>query len=434
MQASFVAGEVMRVERKPVQMNPAYREINRSKARYLVFWGSAGSGKSVNVATLLVLRLSFGDAGVHWLVLRKTQESHADSTRAELIAAMQRIFGDSWREEWDAPESRLTLTNKRNGNSFIFRGMNDEKQREKLKSVSVKKGKIEGAWLEEATQFSQSDLNQVNARLRGELPEGHFYQIILSFNPVSATHWLKRRFFDRVDPDAVTCHTTWRDNRFIDDEFKAEMLKMEEVDPEFAQVYGRGEWGTKGGLILTRFVVEDVPKDLGYYDSLAMGHDFGFNHADALLLLGLKDGDVYVIAEHYVNGMTNQQIISSVSNVALFAEAKRRRVFMICDSAEPDRIKEWGAAGWRARPVDKGKGAATSSAIDYLRNTFIHIDEAAENTAAEIGEWSYQKDRTTGEFTDEPVPVNDDAMAALRYGTEPFRIAARRKTRPKVRT
>ena len=123
----------MQVERRPISMNPAYKEINQSKKRYLVFWGSAGSGKSVNVATLLVLRLSFGDSGVHWLVLRKTQESHADSTRAELIAAMQRIFGDSWRDEWDAPESRLTLTNKRNGNSFIFRGMNDEKQREKLK-------------------------------------------------------------------------------------------------------------------------------------------------------------------------------------------------------------------------------------------------------------------------------------------------------------
>lgn len=423
----------MRVERKPVPMNPAYREINKSKARYLVFWGSAGSGKSVNIATLLVQRLSFGDAGVHWLVLRKTQESNADSTRAELIAAMQRIFGDSWREEWDAPESRLTLTNKKNGNSFIFRGMNDEKQREKLKSVSVKKGKIEGAWLEEATQFQQSDLNQVNARLRGKLPEGHYYQIILSFNPVSATHWLKRRFFDRVDPDAFACHTTWRDNRFIDDEYRDEMLKMEEIDPEFAQVYGRGEWGQKGGVILTKFVVEEVSKDLDHYDALAMGHDFGFNHADALLLLGLKDGEVYVIAEHYVHGMTNQQIISSVSQVDLFAEAKRRKVFMICDSAEPDRIKEWGAAGWRSRPVDKGKGAATSSAIDYLRNTKIHIDEAAENTASEIGEWAYQKDRVTGEYTDEPVPVNDDAMAALRYGSEPFRIAARRKNRPKVR-
>lgn len=414
-------------------MNPAYKEINRSRARYLVFWGSAGSGKSVNVATLLVLRLSFGDAGVHWLVLRKTQESHADSTRAELIAAMQRIFGDSWREEWDAPESRLTLTNKRNGNSFIFRGMNDEKQREKLKSVTVKKGKIEGAWLEEATQFNQSDLNQVNARLRGKLPEGHYYQIIMSFNPVSANHWLKRRFFDRVDPDAVTCHTTWRDNRFIDDEYKAEMLKMEEIDPEFAQVYGRGEWGQKGGVVLTRYVIESVPQDLSYYDALAMGHDFGFNHADALLLLGMKDGELYVIAEHYVHGMTNQQIVSSVSEVPAFAEAKRRRVYMICDSAEPDRIKEWCAAGWRGRPVDKGKGAATSGAIDWLRNTMIHIDEGAENTAAEIGEWVYQKDRVTGEYTDEPVPVNDDAMAALRYGSEPFRMAARRKARPKIR-
>lgn len=419
----------MRIERKPIPMNPAYREINKSKARYLVFWGSAGSGKSVNVATLLVLRLSFGDAGVHWIVLRKTKEANADSTRAELISAMQRVFGDSWRDEWDAPASRLTLTNKRNGNSFIFRGMNDEKQREQLKSISVQKGKIEGAWLEEATQFLQSDLQQVDARLRGELPEGHYYQIILSFNPVSATHWLKRRFFDRIDPDAFTCHTTWRDNRFIDDAFRDQMVKMEEIDPEFAQVYGRGEWGTKGGLILVNWCVEKVDQDITHYDAVALGQDFGFSHANAILLLGWKDGDVYVIREYYEHGKTTQEIISDVEESGVFADAKKARCYMICDSAEPDRIREWQRAGWRARPVDKGKNRATSSRIDWLKSRRIHIDEAAENTASEAGEWAYQKDRVTGEYTDEPVPVNDDAMSALRYGVEEWHLASLRKKR-----
>lgn len=423
----------MQIKRHAISMNPAYREINESKARYLVFWGSAGSGKSVNIATVLVKRLSFGPSGCHWIVLRKTKEANADSTRAELINAMQRVFGDSWREEWDAPESRLTLTNKRNGNSFIFRGMKDENQREQLKSISVQKGKIVGAWLEEATQFLQSDFQQVDARLRGDLDEGLFYQIILSFNPVSATHWIKRRFFDRIDPDACTCHTTWRDNRFIDDSFRRQMEKMEEIDPEFAQVYGRGEWGSKGGLVLTKFRVEAVPKDLDYYDSLSMGHDFGFNHADALLLLGWKDGDLYVIAEHYVNEKTNPQIIAAVEKIDIFAQAKKRRVYMICDSAEPDRIREWNVAGWNARPVDKGNGAATSGAIDWLKSRMIHIDEAAENTASEAGEWAYKKDRTTGLYIDEPEPINDDAMAALRYGSEPFRIASRRKKRPTLR-
>lgn len=414
----------MSAERRAIRMNPAYREINQSRARFRVFWGSAGSGKSVDIALDLVAELSFGPAGVHCLVVRKTKESHTDSTRAELVNAMRVIFGDAWQEEWDAPASRLTLTNKKNGNSFIFRGVKDENQREQLKSISVPQGKIEKAWIEEATEILPSDFNQINARMRGELPPGHYYQTTLSFNPVSATHWLKRRFFDRVDPNAVTCHTTWRDNRFIDDAYREYMESMEEIDPEFAQVYGRGEWGSTGGLILTRHRVEPFAQSLDAFDAVCMGHDFGFNHADALLLLGWKDGDVYVIAELYNHGKTNAEVIREAEAHPLFSEAKRRKVFMVCDSAEPDRIREWARAGWRARGVDKGKNRATSSAIDWLKARWVRIHPDAENTAAEAGEWAYQRDKATGLYTDEPVPVNDDAMAALRYGTEPWRLAA----------
>lgn len=419
--------------RRAIRMNPAFKEINRSKARFLVYWGGAGSGKSVNIARLLVQRLSFGPSGVHWIVLRKDKDANADSTRAELIAAINAIFKDEAADVWDMPKARLTLTNKRNGNMFIFRGVKDQGQREKLKSITVPFGKIEGAWIEEATQIMPDDFDQINARLRGELPPGHFYQTIISFNPVSSTHWLKRRFFDRVDPDAFTCHTTWRDNRFLNADYGRDLMKTAALNPEFAAVYEKGEWGTKGGLILTRWRVEPVSENLDAYDALSMGHDFGFNHADALLLLGMKDGEVYVIREHYVHGMTNTEILKSIEKDPLFMEAKRRKVWMVCDSAEPDRIQEYARAGWRAVPVDKGKGNATGAAIDWLQNLpGLRIGESCENTAAEVGEWSWTKDRVTGLYTDVPVPENDDAMAALRYGCEPFRAASKRGKRARV--
>lgn len=34
-----------------VELNPAFKEVNRSKRRYIVMKGSAGSGKSVDTAT-----------------------------------------------------------------------------------------------------------------------------------------------------------------------------------------------------------------------------------------------------------------------------------------------------------------------------------------------------------------------------------------------
>lgn len=83
---------------------------------------------------------------------------------------------------------------KHNGNQIIFRGVNDDKQREKLKSITFKRGKLTDVWIEEATEITQNDFEIIDDRLRGELPPGQFYQIKATFNPVSATHWIKRVF------------------------------------------------------------------------------------------------------------------------------------------------------------------------------------------------------------------------------------------------
>ena len=81
----------------------------------------------------------------------------------------------------------------------------------------------------------------------GELPPGQFYQIRMTFNPVSAHHWIKKQFFDRQDPDVFTHHSTYRDNRFIDEAYYRRMERRKEVDPEGYQIYGLGEWGEIAG-------------------------------------------------------------------------------------------------------------------------------------------------------------------------------------------
>ena len=40
-----------------VQMNPCFREVDRSTKRYIIMKGSAGSGKSVDTAQHYILRL-----------------------------------------------------------------------------------------------------------------------------------------------------------------------------------------------------------------------------------------------------------------------------------------------------------------------------------------------------------------------------------------
>lgn len=415
-----------------VQMNPGFKEVDQSHKRYIVMKGSAGSGKSVDTAQNYILRL-MKDKGRNLVCIRKSDITNRDSTFAELTGSVYRMFGDKVDRYWQINMSPLKLTCRANGNQIIFRGMNDEKQREKLKSITFQRGKLTDVWCEEATELTQADLEIIDDRLRGELPEGQFYQIRLTFNPVNKNHWIKKVFFDIPDPNVLTHHSTYLNNRFIDDAYRARMDRRKIVDPEGYQIYGLGEWGEIGGLILHNWEVRECSQNIADYDDFAIGQDFGFNHANAILPLGWKDGNIYILRELYGFEKDTAEWIAEASAAGI---PKKRQMW--CDSAEPDRIKMWKDAGFRAKGVDKvGSAGSVKAQIEWLKGSpdpkdkskviarKIFVDPSCTNTIKELQQWKWKKDEKTGEYLDEPVSVMDDAMAALRYGVEGWRKAKR---------
>lgn len=162
------------------------------------------------------------------------------------------------------------------------------------------------------------------------------------------------------------------------------------------------------------------------YDDIAIGQDFGFNHANAILLLGIKDDNIYILREVYCFEKETSELIP----LAKDAQIPMNRE-MWCDSAEPDRIKMWKSAGFRAKPVDKGGSSGSVKAqIDWLKGVvrkdkavkrMIYVHPSCVNTIKELQQWKWKKDNKTGEYLDEPVAFQDDAMAALRYGIERWR-------------
>ncbi len=387
--------------------------------------GSAGSGKSVDTAQNYILRL-MQDKGRNLVCIRKSDITNRDSTYAELTGAIYRMFGDKANRYWSIKQSPLQLTCLANGNQIIFRGVNDEKQREKLKSITFQKGKLTDVWIEEATEITQADFEIIDDRLRGELPPGQFYQIRMTFNPVNKNHWIKKVFFDIPDSNVLTHHSTYLGNRFIDNAYRQRMERRKLVDPEGYQIYGLGNWGEIGGLILHNWEVADISQNLNDYDDIAIGQDFGFNHADAILLLGIKDDNIYILKEVYVFEKETSEIIP----LAQAADIPMNKD-MWCDSAEPDRIKTWKNAGYRAKGVDKGgANGSVKAQIDWLKGVvrkdkvikrIIRVHPSCVNTIKELQQWKWKKDEKTGEYLDEPVAFQDDAMAALRYGIEKWR-------------
>ncbi len=396
--------------------NKSFINVHNSKCRYVVMKGSAGSGKSVDTAQMYILRL-LKDKGRNLLCVRKIEQSNRNSTFAELKGAIDRMELGKFFECTKSP-MKIKCTN---GNVIIFAGVNDEKQREKLKSVTFENGKLTDVWIEEATELTKDDFEIIDDRLRGKLPKGLFYQIKLTFNPVSAKHWIKKMFFDRACPDVLTHHSTYRDNRFIDKDYFKRMERRKLTDPDGYRVYGLGEWGESKGVIFHNYVIEDVPKDLSYYDYLSMGQDFGFNHANCVLLTGMKDEEIFVIRELYIREKDSEEIIS-------IAEGNfPKDVVMYADCAEPDRIRMWQKAGYRVVPSDKStrylKKSSVADQIDFLKRHKIHIDTSCVGLSSEIEVYRWAYDPVKSEYTDMPVCTNDDAIAALRYSVQPFRIS-----------
>ena len=394
-----------------IKANRVFKAPDKSQKRYIVMKGSAGSGKSVDTAQHYILRL-MSDPGRNLLCVRKSDVTNRDSTFAELQGAIFRMFGEQYKKYWYINSSDMRLECIANHNQIFFRGVNDEKQREKLKSIAVKRGKLTDVWIEEATELTQSDFEIIDDRLRGELPKGQFYQIRLTFNPVSSSHWIKKHFFDRADPDVFTHHSTYKDNRFIDDAYYRRMERRKEVDPDGYRIYGLGEWGEVGGLILTNYVAEDFDTSPERFDYMVNSQDFGYNHADCIGEVGFKDGELYLCREIYEFEKDTGELID-LANKRGFNKA----LTMWCDSAEPDRIKMWRKAGYKAKGVKKEPNSVRAQ-IDYLKLHKIHIHHSCTNTIKEIQQWKWKKNDKTNEYLDEPVNFFDDAMAMLRYSSE----------------
>lgn len=209
--------------------------LNDREHRYLLLYGGAGSGKSVFAVQRFLVRL-LSSPLCNLLVLRAVAATNRDSTYALFRQTISR-WGLSSLFRCTESELRITCAN---GNTVIFRGLDDT---EKLKSITFRKGELTDIWVEEASEISEEDFNQLDIRLRGGRERK---QIVLTFNPISALHWLKKRFFDRQEPRARILKTTYQDNRFLDKAYEETLLGYRETDPYYYSVYCLGEWGVYG--------------------------------------------------------------------------------------------------------------------------------------------------------------------------------------------
>jgi phage terminase large subunit len=237
--------------------NDTFLPLLFCKSRFLVMCGGGGSGKSI-FAGRKILERCVSEPGHRVLVVRKTAKSLQESCFRQLKTQANEFYARSLKTITQNP-MRIRF---RNGSEIIFSGLDDV---EKLKSIHG----ITMIWIEEASEVSEFDFNQLNIRLRDKCP--YYHQIIVTFNPVSITHWLKARFFDRDDPRATTHRSTYKDNRFLDEENIKTLEDFRETDEYYYAVYCLGEWGVIGRTVFSAKTVQErlsqipAPESQGYF-------------------------------------------------------------------------------------------------------------------------------------------------------------------------
>jgi len=379
-----------------IDVSPRFEQLFYEKARYLVLCGGAGSGKSEFAARKLYYR-SMKEGGHRFLILRKVR-----SRVRESVLEVSKNLLDATGNPYEFNKTERTIAfNAPNGrrNEWLFDGLDDP---DKIKSI---KG-VTGIWMEETTEFTKDDFTQIDLRLREPGPS--YQQILLSFNPdEAAAPWLKERFFDHKDSDALVHISTVEDNPIaeIREAYRARLDMLD--DPTYSAIYRFGQWALAKGVIFNWDVVSR-PEGT-FYDEMFYGLDFGFSVDPAALACVYRKADEFWLEELlYARNLTNQELASVMKSKGI-----NRTDEVYADSAEPKSIEEICRAGLNVKPCAKGPDSVRAG-IDYLKNLKIHIIGDSPNLVDERRRYKYKTDKA-GNSLAVPAEFNDHLMSAVRY-------------------
>jgi len=414
-------------KRLPELVGKGYKKFWKFKGRYRVVKGSRASKKSKTTALWYITKM-MEYPGANLLVVRKTYRTLKDSCFTELKWAINRLEVNEW---WDVKESPLEITYKPTGQKIYFRGLDDPL---KVTSITVDVGSLCWMWIEEAYEImNEDDFNILDESIRGQVEEGLFKQITLTFNPWNEHHWIKKRFFDAdADSDILAITTNYLCNEWLDAADKKVFETMKKNNPRRYKVAGLGDWGIVEGLVFEnweekvfRFMCKaeydkltEKPIDVVISDKLksAFGLDFGYTNDPSALWCGMVDIDnklIYVFDEMYETGLSNEKIYSNINKMGYRKEKVR------ADSAEPksiDRLRELGCSNIRA--ARKGKDSINNG-IDYIQDFKIIIHPKCVNFITEISNYTWDKDKF-GKKLNKPIDDFNPLMDAMRYALEDF--------------
>ena len=353
----------------------------------------------------LILKL-LNDPNRLLLVVRKTQASLRDSCFA--------LFKSTLYDWHIGDQCKINKTNLEiefpNGSRIIFKGLDDS---EKIKSIAD----ITDIFCEEVTELEEEDFDQLHLRLRNKKKANN--QVLSAFNPVSKASWVYKRFFaDDAKYDrnkTMILHTTYRDNKFLPQDYIDNLLAMKETNYAYYMIYAEGEFSSLDKKVYNNweekfFSYREVLKDPNC--QLAYGLDWGYVHDPTAIVCSIVNEvtkEIWIYDAFTRKGMTNEEIFKQLQEMQI------HNARIVCDCSEQKSIEDLRRLGCkRVVACSKGRDSILNG-INLINEFHIYVLPSLENVKEELLNYTWQKDKHSGEYINKPIDKFNHILDGLRY-------------------
>jgi phage terminase large subunit len=394
------------------QLAPWAEVLIRERSRYKIIYGGRGSGKSWQIArVLLLLMMNFR---VKVLCAREFQLSIKDSVHTllkEQIASLK-LPG------WVVDQTEITFGP--NGSKFLFAGL--WQNVEKIQSFEG----INIVWIEEGQRVSENSWKVLTPTIRtrpiagwpAEWPQS---EIWVSFNPIEETDPTAQRFLVNPPPNTIQIKVNWRDNPWLPQELRDEAEHLRRTDPEeYYHVWEGQFWSRADAQIFNKkWGVAPFTPGIDWVGPF-YGIDFGFSTTPTCVGKQWVYQNCLYVQEAY--GGLKIDTVDIPAQLDRLPEVKESRggVLFRADSARPETISFLNNAGYCVNGAEKGQGSVEDG-LSFLRSfdrIIIHPDAKMAEHDARL--YKYKVDKHTGEVLKEIVKKYDDYWDQCRYALEPL--------------
>lgn len=395
--------------------------MKHSKERY-TFTGGRASCKSSFISLVIVILIVMFPS-YNALILRKTAKTLRRSVFEQIVWAINKLGLTAHFKIPKSQTAALPITYiRKNGQTqyIIFAGSDDP---EKLKSIKVSSGYFAILWVEEKTEFTPAELQNIKISvLRG----GETFYIFESYNPPSAArHWCNREAAT-YDPNRMVIHTTYKDipREWLGDAILHDIEQTKQNNLRaYENIYLGIVTGTGQNVFENVELREITDEEIAAFDYLYNGLDWGYYpdpFAFSTSAFSASKQTLYIFDELYMNKQGNYEAFQKLSKHMEAHGMNIARDRITADSAELKSIADFRTWGGNVRGAIKGIGSREAS-FKWLQGLKkIVIDPArCPHIADEFTLFEYEIDKRTGEImSGYPQGQPDHGIDTVRYSLE----------------